>query len=480
MTRPGTQITLRESPPARSAPNDVSVWHVVGFTERGPATPQLINNMAEYASVFGGRVSYGLLYDSLDAFFHEGGGSAYVQRVLGDSALKASKVLKNGSSADVLKVSAKEHGDYGNSYKVQVAAGVGGGTFVIKILDSGDTVLETSPDLADQAEAVAWSSVSQLVDVTQEAGTGDPAVSAAAALTGGTDDHSNADDDNWAAALALLSSDLGPGQVSAPGRTTSTAHGQVLSHAEAHNRVALLDAPDTSTVGTLTALAEGYQATAAGRHGGLFAPWATIPGLVPSTVRTVPYSAIQAGLIARLDGQGQSPNVPAAGAAAPCQYALDVTQSWSDADFNTLSAAGVNVAKIVYGGVRTYGFRSLADPVDDANWVQLNSARLFMEIMGKGDIIAERYVFAELDGKRHKIAQYNGELKGMLVPYFDAGSLFGERPEEAFSVDTGPAVNTVDTLAAGELRAIISLRTSPFAELVVLELVKVATSEVLA
>lgn len=479
MTLPGTLITTRESPPARSAPSDVSVWHIVGFTERGPATPSLVHNMAEYASVFGDRVSYGLLYDSLDTFFHEGGGSAYVQRVLGDSAAKASHVLQNGSSADVLKVSAKEYGDYGNSYKVQVAAGGAGGTFVLKILDSGDVVLETSPDLADQAEAVAWSAISQIVDVTQEAGTGDPAVAAAAALTGGTDDHASADDDNWLAALNLLSADLGPGQVSAPGRTTDTAHSQLLSHADAHNRVALLDAPDTATVGTLTASAAAQTALAS-RRGGLFAPWVTIPGLVPSTVRTVPYSAVQAGLIARLDGQGQSPNVPAAGAAAPCQYALGVTQSWSDDDFNTLSAAGVNVAKIVYGGVRTYGFRSLADPDSDPNWVQLNSARLFMDIMGKGDIIAERYVFSELDGKGHKVAQYNGELKGMLAPYFDAGSLFGERPEEAFSVDTGPAVNTVASLAAGELRAIISLRTSPFAELVVLEIVKVATSEVLA
>jgi hypothetical protein len=41
-------------------------------------------------------------------------------------------------------------------------------------------------------------------------------------------------------------------------------------------------------------------------------------------------------------------------------------------------------------------------------------------------------------------------------------------------VDVGPAVNTLESIAAGILRAVVGLRMSPFAELVIVEIVKVA------
>lgn len=481
MTRPGTQISVRENPPSRTAPTDTSVWFVAGFAEQGPVTPVLVTTIDEFVSTFGDRAAYSYLYDALDVFFREGGNRAYVCRVVGPSPVKAFLNLKNDSDADCLKVEAKYYGDYGNALKVQVVAGQAGGTFVL-VISTGSTELERSGDLADQAAAIAWSSESEYVNVSALAGSGDPKVASATSLATGADDHANATDTQWDAALAKFSADLGPGQVSYPGRTTTAAHTALLTHAQSHNRVALLDAPDTATVGTLTAAADAQRPTTdhLERFGGLFAPWDVVPGLVPASTRTVPPCARVAGQMARLDSAGNSPNVPAAGVAAEALFALEPTQTYSDANRETLNDAGVNVSKIIYGGLRTYGYRTLAEADDDKNWLPLSNARLAMAIRAKADAVAENFVFAQIDGRKRKISQFNGELKGMLVPYFDAGSLYGERPEEAFAVDTGPSVNTEETLADGQLRAVILLRMSPFAELVSIELVKTATSEALA
>jgi hypothetical protein len=97
-----------------------------------------------------------------------------------------------------------------------------------------------------------------------------------------------------------------------------------------------------------------------------------------------------------------------------------------------------------------------------------------MQIVAKAEAIAENYVFAQIDGRRVKISQFGADLTGMLVPYYESGALFGDTVDDAFYVDVGPAVNTLESIAAGILRAVVGLRMSPFAELVIVEIVKVA------
>ena len=63
--------------------------------------------------------------------------------------------------------------------------------------------------------------------------------------------------------------------------------------------------------------------------------------------------------------------------------------------------------------------------------------------------------------------------------YYVAGALYGPEPSDAYSVDVGPAVNTEETIANGELHAVLRVRMSPFAELVVIEIVKYPTTEAL-
>ena len=284
-------------------------------------------------------------------------------------------------------------------------------------------------------------------------------------------------DASVAPALALFTKDLGPGQVSAPGRTAAAQHLEVARHAEASNRIALLDGPDTAVVATLTAAASiAGITTNQERYAALFAPWVTV-NVGGGVTRTIAPSAIVAGLMAYNDSRGVSPNAPSAGALGESSVAINVTRSFPDVDRTTLNVNGVNLLRSMYDGVRVYGYRTLADPTTDPSWINLGNARLMMAIQAQGDAIAERFVFAQLDGQRQKINEFGGTLTGMLLPYWARGSLYGLTPEEAFAVDVGPNVNTEATIADGQLRANIALRMSPFAEEVVLELVKTRTTE---
>src|SRR5918992_5428712 len=101
-----------------------------------------------------------------------------------------------------------------------------------------------------------------------------------------------------------------------------------------------------------------------------------------------------------------------------------------------------------------------------------------MAIAAEGDVIMERFVFRQLDGQKITLGEVEGELTAMLLPYWEAGSLKGETPGEAFNVNVGPTVNTPATEAAGELHAVLSLKMSEMAEVVDLAISKVPSQEV--
>jgi hypothetical protein len=195
----------------------------------------------------------------------------------------------------------------------------------------------------------------------------------------------------------------------------------------------------------------------------------------------VPCAAIEAGLIARNDALF-NPNVPAAGTNGLSRYATDLSARYTDAEYEQLNEGGIDMFRLIYGGVEAYGYRTLVDPDDPdaAPWLSLGNARLNMAIVAQADVIAERFVFSVMDGRGRTVAQFGAELRAMLVPFYEADALYGATADEAFYVDVGDQVNTPESIAAGELHAVIEVRMSPFAELVVIEIVKVATTQALA
>lgn len=480
MTTPGTVVTLRETPSVLSLPTDTGTAFIVGLTDRGPLTAKLIRSLDEFVSVYGARQSYSVLYDAIELYFREGGDRAYLGRAVGPGATSGTRNLVDGVAATSLVVTAIGPGAWSANYKVAVVAGTAGGTYKIQVTDAANVVLEDSGDLATQDAAVQWAQASsQYIRIAIGASALNPVPAAATALSAGTDDRTNITDTQWLNALNLFPKDLGPGQVFAPGRTSATGQGQLITHAEANGRVAILDMQDTGTVGTLTAAAA---ALANSRMAAPFTPWIVIPGLATAvgSTRTVPPSALIAGLVARND-PSFGPNRPAAGNAGQSRYAIGLSQvAFTDTNRGTLNDNSINVIRGMFGGFRVYGWRSLADPVTDSGWVDFGNGRLYMSLASELNAVGENYVFDEIDGQNGvTIGSFHDALAGVLLEHYNRGELFGDEPEDAFSVDTGSSVNTLVTIAANQLKAVCSVKMSPMAEIVRIEIVKRLVSEVL-
>jgi phage tail sheath protein FI len=473
--RPGVDVSLLDTPSAISLPTDTGVGFMVGQTDRGPLTPVLSHSLSEWVATFGARQNYSPAYDAVEVFFREGGYALYTARVVGPAATSGTLNLMDGAAAISLVATAIGPGAWSNTYKVAVVAGVGAGTFKIQVTDAANNVLEDSGDLLTQADAIQWSQNSSYVRLSLGVSPNNPAVVAATVLSAGTDDRAAITDAQWATAIATFTIDLGPGQIFAPGRITDTGHSQLIAHAEANGRVAIFDLADTSTVGTLqTAITNARSRSAAG-----FAPWPVFPGVVGQTRRTVPPSPMIAGIIARND-PSLGANHPSAGRRyGVSRFAIDLSQpNFSDPNKTTLNNSGVNLIRRISGSIVVYGWRSTVNPATDANWEDFGNGRYIMSLRSRLRGAAENFVFELIDGQNgHTINSFRDALVGVCMEDFLDGQLFGDTASDAFIVDTGPAVNTLTTIAANELHGIVQVKPAQMAEYIPIQIVKRAVTE---
>jgi hypothetical protein len=490
MPRPGSIVLTRQSPPPKTVPTDVGVSFWAGFTDRGPLKAVPITSLDDFVSNFGSRQSYSPLYDAVEFFFREGGNKLWISRVVGGSAVVASVNLDDSSAGGAysLKASAKGPGAYANSLRVTVTGTGPTDPYTLTISHTVDGVLEISPALADQQAAVDWgANVSRWVSFTIGASTENPVAVSNAALTAGADDRLSATDADWVTALGRFSRDLGPGQVCQVGRTSLAAYQNTLTHAAANNRRAILDLPDSGNPATIKAAAIAARG-ATDRYGAIFGPWVQVPGILPGQTRMVPPSAFVCGKIGKNDASGVSPNQPSASSPeglliTPVGLSQSPYDNGTGVDVtrDDLYSAGINLIVYRYGVFQIFGWRTLTDPSGiNRQWVNFGNSRLEMAITAKALSIAEEYILKQIDGQGHLLSQFQGDLIGMLSPYYEQGSLYGTTPEEAFDVNVGLTVNTPTTIANRELHAVISVRMSEDAELVVIEIVKVPIDKALA
>jgi phage tail sheath protein FI len=493
MAAPGVVVTVSSAPSPTNNPTPTGNAFMVGLAERGPVgVPILCRSLSDYTRLLGNRVPYGLLYDCADVFFREGGSFLYLSRVVGPAAVAATVQLKDRAATplNTLLVTAKGPGVWGNNLAVTVIAGVTAGTYQLQILLNG-VLVETSIPLTTPADAAAWSIMtSQYTVITDQASVtvapaNQPALITAAPLLTGSDDNGNVTDAIRTAGLTFFDADLGPGQVAVPGSTTSVVWTGLLAHAQANNRFALLDAPNTPTATTILALASATQAAAADpSYGGVLAPWDSYPGIptgtsTPAFPRIVPPSARVAGLMSRNDAINDA-NVAAAALNGQSNAAVDVTARFSASDRDALNTAGVNVTRVIpgaAGGIQLYGQRTLAI---DPTWTDLANVRFRMQLVYEAQQIGQSFEFGQIDGRGQILSAFNGALAASLLRHWERGSLFGVKPSDAFRVNTGPSVNTPLTAQNRQLLAVESVRMSPSAELVNITIVKAPVTQALA
>lgn len=473
---PDTEVTIGDQVPRSFTPGDTGTAFVIGITERGPVTgPVLITSLGQYLTVFGERVAYGALYDTLDVAFRDGLGHAYVQRVVGAGAKAASDKIEDGE-AETLVIEAASPGQWGNDVDWKVTAGGAEGTFRLTILDDG-TVVEVSPDLADNTEAVAWGATSSYVRLVDKAG-GNPAVSEGS-LEGGDDKRESVNAEVIEEALELLTPDLGPGQVAAPGYTTEAVHKVVIEHCVTHTRTPVLDLEDTAKVEDLLEDLGALRALSGGRHAGAFGPWDVVPGVTLGTTRTVAPCGKMLGLIAAADRQEGHSNVAVAGPKGKSSYALEPSQTYTNEERAELNEAGGNISIMDEGAVTNYGFRTLANPVTNKPWVNLAAARLMMDLAFGAKTVLKRKQFANLDAQGETRSSAEGMILAEVVtPRFEKRAIYGETPEDACSVTVTQETNPSDG-SVGKLTGALAAKPSPFAERIEFEVINVPITEAL-
>jgi len=499
---PGVSVTVNAPTSNPQTNSPTGTWFVVGNCH-GPANiPVPINSLSDFQTYFGkivnssltGRytvssISSNTLYDSLDVYFREGGINAYVVRPIAAAAVAAT-----GAAGTFLNFTAASKGTWANSASGTDTSGViitltniTATSYTLSIAYNNQ-VMAVSPTLNTNTDAVNWLASQNNYQVLVSATAGvSPTVPSTSIiyLTSGTDSTA-ATDAEYLLALNAINDSYGPGQVSVPGITSDTTHKNLLNHAQINNRVAIMDGADTAVVATLTTAVSvvqtgGASAATDSSYGALFSPWVVVPGIASTTPsstapvfnRIVPPSCIVAGNIAATDVKNDC-NVPAAGLInGSSAYAIGLSQTFTAADRGTLNAGQVNLLRNINGQIAIYGFRSTAT---DQNWVYLNNVRFRMQIVRDFDVIAENYVFAEIDGRGQIFSTLGGALAGQCQNYWLRKSIYGANAEDAFSINVGPQVNTAITIAAGQINAQVNLRMAPFGEFVNVQVTKYLVS----
>src|SRR5579884_3490152 len=480
--RPGTNVTTSTALPPVLPATKTGTWFAVGPTAFGPTSaPVLCTSMAQFIKIFGPRfttvANSATFFDAVETFFAEGGSRLYVQRWAG-AGIKATAVIKNGAEAS-LEATAAGPGTGPNSWKVVITLATGE-AFSIQIQNGAGEVLESSPVFNTRAEAVNYFKNSVFVTFKEGAGTKNPAAGTTSLATG-TDVAPTISKAEAEAQLEKFAPELGPGQLSVPGITTTPVIEALFIQAAKQLRIAVADAPLNETKANHVTLANAIRGLAsnAARSGAIYSDWQQVaPAAGTFGVRAVPCSAFVAANLSVNDNLTSNPNQPCAGKWGILPQSLGrEAPTFSEKEIEELAEAGINVTKTVNGQVRIYGFRTPVNALVEPLYAQVSNSRLDMAIDWKGKAILEEYFGSEIDGQGKDASNLATDLEAMMLKLYSIGAIFGEKPGEAFTVETGKSINPATSEAEGNLNAQIAYRRSPGAEYVLLNLTRVSITQ---
>jgi hypothetical protein len=468
---------------ARSGPASPQIaagatFFVVGQTERGDTGSAIeVRSMQEYADKCGARVTYGNVYDALRCYFEEGGVHAYIARVVGTTPTVGTHTFvdRAGSPVNTLAVDAKDPGAWSANVTVEVAAGSVAGTFrlIVRYAGAGGQTPETFDNLATVAAAVTALQGSQYVrgrDLGSPSGANAiPAIIGATALSAGTDDRGTVVAGNYTAALAKFLKPLGPGCVAIPGQTSANVGAALETHADGTWRTALLAAAQGATDNAAITEAQALRAATGSQAAGIFHPWLLMPDDAGSTRQVDPVGFI-AGINARtLQQAPEGPAQPPAGDYGAARFVTGVVSDIDDTAADTLDNGEVNAIRIIAGRPTLYGWRSLS--LDEAQYFLLSQWNTLAWAASQIEAMLQSFPFKVIDGQGRLFSKVAGEATGLVAPLADAGGLYplvvgGELIDRGYRVDTGPAVNTTQTIAQKKLRLAVGVRPSPAAAMI--------------
>ena len=291
-------------------------------------------------------------------------------------------------------------------------------------------------------------------------------------------------DTDAAAAVAAIPDAYGPGQIIAPEVVASVDQTAVRDAAWESNRFYVAQAPDGASDAALITLKDAL-VSSEGRFAMLEADTIIIPGEAGGATREVPASVIAAALMARSDLRTGNPNLAAAGnhtpgASGQVDYALGIKADRTLEQIRTLAREQINTFRVVNQRVRKYGYWTLADLATLPQWWDVGGSRTIMALRAREQAVAEEMMFGQIAADGAFLDKYKGALSGELAAFQRLGAIYGTETDPGYNVDVSVVQNPVSQLAQGLVKAVVTVRTSPFAAALSITLTRRAITSAVA
>jgi|CXWL01.1.fsa_nt_gi phage tail sheath protein FI len=484
-TPPGVSAIInagQTSRPVERQPS--STAFLVGYAPWGPTNqPITVTSFSDYARKFGPLHANSRLADAVKVFFDfYGGRQAIVSRVVGATPVKDTLTLVDSVDEDTLRVDAK-YPSTDVDIKVTVATGTAANSKKFTFASVYLGVTEVFDNVTLDADSLLFvNERSKLVDLVDldsvTAAPGNlPDNLVATALATGTDDFAGLDQTEYVAGLAAFAdSNLGTGQVAVPGITHSTVYAALKTHAELYQRLAILDAALGNDVAEMLAVdTSAYRSS----HVALYYPWQQMLDMAGSGAKKFyPPSIFALGACAKVDrtvGVHKAPaNIPAYGV-IDVERNTDGTPMFSDNARALLSEKQINViAPIQNEGIKIYDAKVLY-PTGETRVRTLHERRVLNLLFYSLKLGLSWAVFEPVSGKLFR--SLKSSASNFCRNLWNAGAFYGKTEADAFLVTCDESNNPPESLELGIVKIQVSVKISPAAERIIVNIDNVPLSQ---
>lgn len=478
---PGVSITtaVRTGPTSATVRNSSQAFFV-GLAQRGPADEAvLVTSLAEFEETFGTYVTYAYLHPTVQTFFEEGGTQCYIARVVGPDAETASLDLNEGGvgGSDCITLTANGPGDWAQNIDIVVTASsalrnikIYYGNLSVPVYQTGNksTTAALVNAINNSPIASKFVTATKLTDDLPEA-------ILATALSGGDDDRTHASVDEtftaYTDALELFLDSYGTGAVACP--ETAEIATDLIAHANAYNRVALLHLEEAAT--DVVNAAATLAAEEHSEHAALYYPWVYVPTEITGVNRLIPPVGFVAGKRALAHNQ-TGPHQPYAGLVSSARFVngveVDVNRTLGD----SLDEGYVNAIRLIANSIRVYGARSLSTDTENFRFITIQDT--VNSVVIEANASMEDLVFAVVDGRGSLFASIEGRLTAICERMKAIGALYeavdadGRLLDPGYSVKCDTSINTTAQLASGTIKAQLGVRVSSVGDKIEVTIIK--------
>lgn len=463
----------------------------VGEAERGPLEPTRIKGRAEYERLFGGYTRHATaggvervsLTYAVDAFFQNGGSTAYILRAIAPAAVTASRTL---GSAPQAKIVAASPGAWGNNVSAVFCESSAGpdrfriavlykapGSATARVVEDWDRLSAAQGDetyvvdVLKRSVYIRWNpgTPAAIPNITLETPADDAALIAEFTnyqLSAGTGGDTDLTAGSFPALLARLDEIDDASLLVIPARVRQTATdaenrelaGAALAYAIARPQQDLFCIADMPRYAGLASATAATDAAIAGfgssvlpktHFGAVYFPWIEIndpAGTGRDPVLVVPPSGFVAGLYARTDARRGVWKAPA-GLDATVLGVRRLEYKLLDGHQDELNPLGVNALRVhATGGAVVWGSRTMR-PDSEWRYIPVRRTAIFLR----------KSIF---NGIQWAVFEPNGEdlwaslrltITSFMDQLFRQGAFAGKTPREAYFVkcdaDTTPEADRI-------------------------------------